>query len=272
MRKAMGLDQPGVVQYQIFVGNLLKGNLGNSWTQVGPVSTLIMERLPATLELTTVSMAIVVLFGISLGLFAAARPSSVLSRGTMTVSILGMSIPPFWLGIMLILPFSVVLGWLPSSGRGEVVTWAGIRLGILTSDGLRHLILPAATMATFNTALLLRLVRAIAMEEIMQDYVKCAMAKGLGLRWVLLKHVLRNTLIAIITFCGLTFGQMIAFAVVVETIFAWPGMGKLLMDSINLADRPVVMGYLIFIAVLFSLINLLTDIAYCIIDPRIRVK
>ena len=272
MRKAMGLDKPGFVQYQIYMGNLLKGNLGNSWSQVRPVSTLIVERLPATMELAVVSMAITLVVGISLGFFTAARPYSALSQSTMIVSILGISIPPFWLGMMLILPFSVLLGVLPSSGRGEVVTWAGVRLGVLTVDGLRHLILPAVTLATFNASLLMRLVRATAMEELTQDYVKCAKARGLALKWVLLKHVFRNTLIAILTFCGLTFGQMIAFAVVIETIFAWPGMGKLLMDSINLADRPVVIGYLLFIAFLFSLVNLLTDLAYCVIDPRVRFK
>jgi len=272
MRKAMGLDKSILVQYQIYMRNLLKGNLGNSWSQVRPVSTLILERLPATMELALVSMTVTLVFGISLGLFTAAKPYSPLSRSTMVVSILGMSIPPFWLGITLILAFSVMLGVLPSSGRGEVVTWAGVRIGFLTFDGLRHLILPAVTMATFNTSLLIRLARAVAMEEMMQDYVKCAKAKGLALRRVLVKHVFRNTLIPIVTFCGLTFGQMIAFAVITETIFAWPGMGKLLIDSINLADRPVVIGYLMFIALVFSLINLFTDLAYCVIDPRVRVS
>jgi peptide/nickel transport system permease protein len=272
MRRALGLDRPVFFQYAIYLSNLLQGNLGNSWSQGRPVSTIILERLPATLELACVSMFITLLIGISLGLFTATKPISLISRCTMTTSILGISIPPFWLGIMFILIFSVVLGFLPSSGRGEVVVISGVRVGCLTFDGLMHLILPALTMAVFNTALLIRLTRATMMEELLQDYVRSAKAKGVPLRKVVLKHAFRNALIPIVTFSGLTFGQMIAFAVITETIFAWPGMGKLLIDSINLADRPVVIGYLLFIAFFFSTINLLTDITYSFIDPRIRIK
>lgn len=272
MRQALGLDRSVVVQYGIYFSRLLRGNLGNSWTQGRPVAHVILERLPATLELATTGILFSVVLGIPLGLYAASRPRSWFSRGAMATSILGISIPPFWLGIMLILVFSVVLGWLPSSGRGEVIELLRIRIGFVTGDGLRHLILPGLTLAVFNSALIMRLQRAAMLEELGKEYVKFARAKGAPMRRVILRHVFRNTLIAVITFAMLGFAQSIAFAVVTETIFAWPGTGKLLIDAIALNDRPVMIGYLMFVAVLFSLVNLLTDLTYAVIDPRVRVR
>ena len=272
MRQALGLDKPVLVQYAIYMSHLLQGDLGNSWTQVRPVSDIIMERLPATLELATIGILFSVFLGIPLGLYAAVRPASWLSRGSMSASILGISVPPFWLGIILILVFSVNLGWLPSSGRGETVVLANIHIGFLTRDGLAHLILPGLTLAVFNVALIMRLQRAALLEELPQDYVKFAKAKGVPIRRVIMRHAFRNTLMPVVTFVSLIFAQSIAFAVITETIFAWPGMGKLLIDSIALNDRPVVIGYLMLSAVLFSLINLLTDLTYAAIDPRVTVK
>jgi peptide/nickel transport system permease protein len=272
MRQALGLDRSVVVQYGIYFSQLLRGNLGNSWTQGRPVAQVILERLPATLELATVGMLFSLWLGIPLGLYAASRPRSLFCRGAMGISILGISIPPFWLGIMLILVFSVMLGWLPSSGRGEVVAFLHIRIGFLTRDGLRHLILPGLTLAVFTSALIMRLQRAAMLEELGKEYVKFARAKGVPMRQVILRHAFRNTLITVITFAMLSFGQSIAFAVVTETIFAWPGTGKLLIDAIALNDRPVMIGYLMFVAVLFSLVNLLTDLTYAVVDPRVRVR
>ena len=190
----------------------------------------------------------------------------------MGVSILGMSIPPFWLGIMLILIFSVTFGWLPSSGRGETIVLAGVPLSFLTLDGLVHLILPGLTMAVFNIALIMRLQRAELLEQLTQDYVKFARAKGVPMRRVILRHAFRNTLLPVVTFISLMFAQSLAFAVITETIFAWPGTGKLLIDAIGVNDRPVVVGYIMLSAVMFSLINLLTDLTYAVIDPRVRVR
>jgi peptide/nickel transport system permease protein len=272
MRHAMGLDQPVIVQYGLYLGRLLHGNLGNSWSQGRPVAQIILERFPATLELATVGLVFALLLGIPLGLFAALEPRSWFARGAMGTSILAISIPPFWLGIMLILVFSVVLGWLPSSGRGEVVRLLGLRLGVLTQDGLLHLVLPGFTLAVFNSALIMRLQRVAMLEELTREYVKYARAKGVHRARVIFGHAFRNTLVPVLTFVSLIFAQSVAFAVVTETIFAWPGTGKLLIDAIGLNDRPVVIGYLLFVSVLFSVINLLTDLGYGVIDPRIRVK
>ena len=270
MRVTMGLDKPMLVQYAIYLSSLLKGDLGNSWTQVRPVTDIILERLPATLELATVGIIVSVAIGVPLGLFAAVRPGSLFSRTSMGMSIVGMSIPPFWLGIMLILVFSVSLGWLPSSGRGDTVTLAGVQVGFLTMGGLAHLILPALTLAVFNIALIMRLQRAALLEELNQDYVRYARAKGVPGRRVILHHAFRNTLMPVVTFASLGFAQSLAFAVITETIFAWPGMGKLLIDAIGLNDRPIVVGYLVLSAVMFSVINLLTDLTYPLIDPRMK--
>ncbi len=271
MREVMGLDQPMLVQYRRYVGSVLQGNLGTSWRQAVPVLELILQRLPATLELAIFGMILSLLLGIVSGVLAAVRPKSLLSRSTMAVSILGISIPPFWLGIMLILTFSVSLGILPSSGRGEVATLLGVEFGFLTWDGLRHLILPALSMSVFTSAVIMRLQRATLREELTSDYVRFARAKGISERRVVLAHAFRNSLIPVTTYSGLHFVGTIGFAVITETIFAWPGLGKLLIDSINVDDRPVVIGYLLIMAALFSVVNLLTDLTYAVLDPRIRV-
>lgn len=271
MRQALGLDKPLVVQYGIYMSHLLEGDMGNSWTQGRPVVDIILQRLPATLELALAGIIFSTVIGVPLGLYVALRPHSWFSKGSMGVSILGMSIPPFWLGIMLILIFSVTFGWLPSSGRGDTVILAGVHLSFLTLDGLKHLILPGLTMAVFNIALIMRLQRAELLEQLTQDYVKFAKAKGVPMRRVILRHAFRNTLMPVVTFISLMFAQSLAFAVITETIFAWPGTGKLLIDAIGVNDRPVVVGYIMLSAVMFSLINLLTDLTYAVIDPRVRV-
>ena len=272
MRQALGLDKPLVVQYGIYMTHLIQGDMGNSWTQGRPVIDIILQRLPATLELALTGIIFSTVIGVPLGFYVALKPNSWISKGSMGVSILGMSIPPFWLGIMLILIFSVTLGWLPSSGRGETIALAGVHLSFLTLDGLAHLILPGLTMAVFNIALIMRLQRAELLEQLTQDYVKFARAKGVPMRRVILRHAFRNTLLPVVTFISLMFAQSLAFAVITETIFAWPGTGKLLIDSIGVNDRPVVVGYIMLSAVMFSLINLLTDLTYAVIDPRVRVR
>ena len=272
MRAALGLDQSLAVQYWVFVKGLLGGNLGNSWMQARPVMEMILERLPATLEVALVSMAISLALGMPSGLIAARAPRSAFAKISSIVSIFGISIPPFWLGISFILLFSVTLGWLPSSGRGDVVDVLGVPLSILTLDGWTHLILPALTLALFNAGLTMRLQYSLTRDELTNDYVRTARARGVSENGILVVHALPNTLIPMITFTSLSLGQSIAFAVITETIFAWPGVGKLLIDAIQLNDRPVVLGYLIFIAGLFCLINLLTDLSYVFVDPRVKMK
>jgi len=271
MRVSMGLDKPMAVQYALYFGSLLQGQLGNSWTQARPVLTLILERLPATLEIAVVGMLFALVVGVPLGLYAAMKPRSAVARWSMGVSILGISIPPFWLGIVLILVFAVTLGWLPSSGRGATVNVLGVPISLLTWDGLAHLILPGLTLALFNMGLILRLQYAAMREELATEYVRYARARGVPMRAIVLRHAFPNTLIPLVTFSALVFAQSIAFAVITETIFAWPGMGKLLIDAIGLNDRPLVTGYLVFIAIMFSLINLATDLTYALIDPRVRI-
>jgi len=270
-RHSMGLDQPVLVQYGLYMLDLLRGNLGNSWTQTRPVLDLILERLPATLELAMFALILALLVGIPAALYAAVRPQALLARLSMTISILGISIPPFWLGISFILIFAVNLGWLPSSGRGATVDILGAPLSLFTLDGLIHLILPSLTLSLFNMGLILRLQYAGMREELAMDYVRYARARGVPMRTIALRHAFPNTLMQIVTFSSMILAQSIAFSVITETIFAWPGIGKLLIDAIGLNDRPLVMGYLIFVAVLFSLLSLLTDLVYAIIDPRVRL-
>jgi peptide/nickel transport system permease protein len=270
-RHSMGLDQPVLVQYGLYMLDLLRGNLGNSWTQTRPVLDLILERLPATLELAMFALILALLVGIPVALYAAVRPQALLARLSMTISILGISIPPFWLGISFILIFAVNLGWLPSSGRGATVDILGAPLSLFTLDGLIHLILPSLTLSLFNMGLILRLQYAGMREELAMDYVRYARARGVPMRTIALRHAFPNTLMQIVTFSSMILAQSIAFSVITETIFAWPGIGKLLIDAIGLNDRPLVMGYLIFVAVLFSLLSLLTDLVYAIIDPRVRL-
>jgi peptide/nickel transport system permease protein len=271
MRRSMGLDQPLVVQYGLYMLNLARGQLGSSWTQARPVLGLILERLPATLEVAGCGMLLALAIGIPSGLVAATAPRSWFAKATGIVSILGISIPPFWLGISLILTFAVDLGWLPSSGRGTTVSLLGIPVSFLTLDGLKHLVLPSLTSALFNTCLTMRLQYAATREELTAEYVRYALARGVSGRRIVAVHAFPNTLIPMITFSAMVFAQSIAFSVVTETIFAWPGVGKLLIDAIGLNDRPLITGYLIFIAVLFSVINLSADLTYAVIDPRVRL-
>jgi len=269
--QALGLDRPLWAQYLSFLHGALTGDLGRSFVHSTSALGLILERMPATLELAFSAMVIAIVIGIPLGLWAGLRPNGVAGRTIMAGSILGFSLPTFWVGLMLIMVFAVFLGWLPSNGRGETVDVLGVPLSFLTVDGLRHLAMPATNLALFNVALLIRLTRAGAHEALLQDYVKFARAKGLTHARVIGVHVLRNILIPIVTVIGLQFGSLIGFAIVTESVFAWPGMGKLLIDSINLLDRPVIVAYLLVVVTFFIVINLLVDLLYSALDPRVRL-
>jgi peptide/nickel transport system permease protein len=268
---ALGLDKPMWAQYLAFVSGALHGDLGKSFVHSTPALGLILERMPATLELALVAMLIAIALGIPLGLWAGLKPNSVSARAIMAGSILGFSLPTFWVGLMLIMVFSVMLGWLPSNGRGPTTALFGVQVSFLSLEGWRHLILPATNLALFKLALLIRLTRSGTREALLQDYVKFARAKGLSNARVIGVHVLRNILIPIVTVIGLEFGSVIAFAIVTETVFAWPGMGKLLIDSINLLDRPIIVAYLLVIVTMFIVINLVVDILYSALDPRVRL-
>ena len=269
--RALGLDQPMWLQYLLFVKKALAADLGKSFAFNVPAIELIFERMPATLELALCAMLMAVVIGLPLGLYAGLKPKSFSAKVIMTLSIFGFSLPTFWIGLMLIIIFAVFLGVLPSNGRGATALLLGVPVSFLTWDGLRHLLLPASTLALLNIALIIRLVRAGAQEAMLMDYVKFARAKGLSDARIIGVHVLKNILIPVVTVIALQFGSVIAFAVVTETIFAWPGMGKLLIDSINVLDRPVIVAYLLIIVTLFIFINLLVDIAYSMLDPRVRL-
>ena len=269
---ALGLDRPMWTQYLAFLAGALRGDLGNSFVHNTSALRLILERMPATLELAIAAMLIAIVLGIPLGLWAGLKPNTAAGRTIMAGSILGFSLPTFWVGLMLIMVFSVMLGWLPSNGRGPTTSLFGVPVSFLSLEGWRHLILPATNLALFKLALLIRLTRAGTREALLQDYVKFARAKGLTNARVIGVHVLRNILIPIVTVIGLEFGSVIAFAIVTETVFAWPGMGKLLIDSINLLDRPIIVAYLLVIVSMFILINLLVDILYSALDPRVRLS
>lgn len=268
---ALGLDRPLWEQYWVFLRQAAAGDLGRSFAFNVPAIQLVLERMPATLELAASAMLIAVLLGIPLGLWAGIKPRSAAGRSIMAGSILGFSLPTFWVGLMLIMVFSVWLGWLPASGRGPTTLLLGVPVSFLSADGLAHLALPAANLALFKLSLVIRLTRAGTREALVQDYVKFARAKGLSEARVVLVHVLKNILIPIVTVIGLELGSVIAFAVVTETVFAWPGMGKLLIESINVLDRPVIVAYLCIVVALFVLINLAVDLAYSLLDPRVRL-
>jgi peptide/nickel transport system permease protein len=268
---ALGLDKPLWQQYGIFLERALSADLGRSFAFNTPAIELILSRMPATLELAFAAMVIAITLGIPLGLYAGLEPESFAAKAIMAGSILGFSLPTFWVGLMLIMLFSVQLGWLPSTGRGETIELFGIRWSLFTWDGLQHLLLPAFNLALLKLSLLIRLTRAATREALLQDYVKFARAKGLRLRRVIGVHVLKNIMIPIVTVIGLEFGSLLAFSIVTETIFAWPGMGKLLIDSIQVLDRPVVVAYLLIIVFLFVFINLVVDLVYSALDPRVRL-
>jgi len=268
---SLGLDKPLPVQFLAFLGNALHGDLGRSFVFNQPSISLILERLPATLELALVAILIALVFGIPLGLIAGLKPRSVTDETIMTGSILGFSLPNFWQGMMLVMIFSVWLGWLPSSGRGPTGHIFGIETSFASWEGIRHLILPAINLALFKLALVIRLTRTGVRETMPLDFVKFARAKGLTERRVVLVHVLKTIMIPLVTVIGMEIGSLIAFGVVTETIFAWPGIGKLLIDSIMRLDRPVVVAYLLVVVSLFILLNFAVDVLYSILDPRIRL-
>jgi len=269
--KELGLDKPLPEQYMRFLKDAVQGDLGNSFVYNEPALKLIMQRMPATMELAVTAMLMAVFFGIPLGMVAGIKSDTLLGRSIMRFSILGFSLPTFWVGLMFIIVFSVYLGWLPSGGRGETVELLGVPVSFLTWDGIRHLILPAMNLALFKTSLAIRLSRAGVQENLQMDYVKFARAKGLTNTRIIGLHVMKNIMIPVITVLGMEFGGLIAFAVVTETIFSWPGMGKLVIDSIGVLDRPVIVAYLLITVTMFIIINLIVDIIYSILDPRVRL-
>ncbi|MBD0416895.1 ABC transporter permease [Oryzicola mucosus] len=270
--RALGLDLPIWQQYWSFLVNLFQGDVGRSFVFNVSALHLIMERLPATLELALASTLLGLVIGMPFGLYAGLAPNSRVSTSIMAGSILGFSLPSFWVGIVMIMLFSVHLGWLPSGGRGDTVYWLGARWSFLTTDGLAHMAMPVLNLALFQISMVIRLTRAGVREVILSDYVKFARAKGLTETRIILVHVLKNILIPVITVVGLNLGTVIAFAVVTETIFSWPGMGKLIIDSINVLDRPVIVAYLMLMVLMFVVINLLVDLAYMVLDPRVRLE
>jgi peptide/nickel transport system permease protein len=269
--KALGLDKPVLEQYGLFVRGALTGNLGMSFVFGRPAMEVILERMPATLELAFLAMLISVGLGIPLGLYAGLRPDSRVSKAIMAGSILGFSLPTFWVGLILILVFAVHLGWLPSTGRGPTVSVLGFETSLLHWEGLKYALLPAINLALFKLSLIIRLTRAQVREQSLLDYVKFARAKGLPRVRVIGVHLLKNILVPLVTVIGLELGSVIAFAIVTETIFAWPGMGKLVIDSIFQLDRPVVVAYLLVTVFMFIAINLVVDILYSLLDPRVRL-
>ncbi len=270
--KNLGLDQPFHIQYWRFLVNALQGNLGESFVFEEPALLLIVDRVPATLELAVCALLIAVVLGIPLGMWAGLRPESLSSKSIMTGSILGFSLPTFWVGIMMILLFAVTLGWLPSTGRGPTEEFFGIEVSFLSGKGLSYLILPAVNLSLFKLSMVIRLSRAGTREVIHQDYIKFARAKGVGRSRIVLIHVMKNIMIPVVTVLGLEFGGLVAFSVVTETVFAWPGMGQLLIESIGFLDRPVIVAYLMIIVLLFVFINLIVDIFYSLLDPRVRLQ
>jgi peptide/nickel transport system permease protein len=271
MRADLGLDQPFFVQYVHFLFNALQGEFGLSLRQGTKVSTLIVERFPATLELALAAALLALAIGIPMGVYAALRRGTFTSQVFMTISLLGVSLPTFLIGILLILIFAVMLGWLPSFGRGEVVKFGAWSTGLLTAKGWQHIILPAVTLAIFQLTLIMRLVRAEMLEVLRTDYIKFARARGLSNRAIHFGHALKNTLVPVMTITGLQLGGLIAFAIITETVFQWPGMGLLFIQAVTFADIPVMAAYLCLIALIFVVINLIVDLLYFAVDPRLRV-
>ena len=270
--RRLGLDKPAYIQFFRFLGGLVQGDLGTSFVHNTPALELILSRLPATLELAFLAVILAVILGVPLGMYAGLYPKSPVSRTIMAGSVIGFSTPNFWQGLMLIMLFAVFWRVLPAGGRGETVDVLGIPVSFLTWDGLSHLFLPALNVAIYKISLVIRLSRAGTAEVGLQDYVKYARARGLSERRVINVHILKNIMIPVVTVVGLELGNVIAFAVVTETVFAWPGIGKLLIDSIGLLDRPVVVAYLMLTVFMFVMINLFVDIIYSLLDPRIRLK
>jgi peptide/nickel transport system permease protein len=272
LRADLGLDQPFFIQFWHFLLNAVQGEFGLSLRQGAKVSRLIAERLPATLELALFAGVLALLVGVPLGVYAALKRGQFFSQLLMTISLLGVSLPTFLIGILLILVFSVGLGWFPSFGRGEVVQIGWWSSGLLTLDGLHHMVMPAITLAIFQLTLIMRLVRAEMLEVLRTDYIRFARARGLSNRVIHFGHALQNTLVPVITITGLQLGQLIAFAIITETVFQWPGMGLLFIQAVTFADVPVMAAYLCLIALIFVVINLVVDLLYFLVDPRLRVS
>ncbi|MEM6680491.1 MAG: ABC transporter permease [Pseudomonadota bacterium] len=270
--RQFGLDRPVWEQYWLFLSGALAGDLGDSYVFGTPALALIIERAGATFELAVVSLLIAAVIGIPLGLHAGLRPEARSSQVIMAGSILGFSLPTFWVGLVMIIVFAVELGVLPSTGRGDTATFLGITASVFTLDGLSHIALPAINLALLNTSLIIRLTRAGVRETSGQDFMKFARAKGLSERRIVGVHLMKSIMIPVVTVLGLEFGSLIAFSVVTETIFSWPGMGSLLIESILVLDRPVIVAYLMMIVLVFVLINLIVDIVYSLLDPRVRLQ
>ena len=270
LRAALGLDDPAILQFLRFVGNAAQGEFGISYRLGQPVAQVIAERLPATLELSLVAILFALGVGIPLGVYTALRRSTALTQALLVFSLIGVSLPTFLIGIILVLVFSVWLGWLPSFGRGEVVDLGWWSTGLLTGSGLRALVLPGVTLGLFQMTLIMRLVRAEMLEVLRLDYIRFARARGLWPRAINFTHALRNTLLPVITVAGLQLGNIIAFSIIVETVFQWPGMGLLIIQAIQFADVPVMAAYIVVIAALFVVINFVVDMLYFVIDPRVR--
>ncbi|MGQ3027236.1 MAG: ABC transporter permease [Ferrovibrionaceae bacterium] len=271
LREKLGLNDPMPIRFVRFVGNSLQGNFGLSYRTAEPVGRMIAERLPATLELSLVAATFALIVGLMMGVYTGLYRNSWLSRAFMTISLIGVSLPPFMVGILLILVFAVLLGWLPSFGRGDVVKIGGWTTGFLTISGWKALILPAVTLGLFQMTLITRLVRAEMLEVLRTDYIKFARARGLSNRAVNFGHALKNTLVPVITITGLQLGAIIAFAIITETVFSWPGIGLLFIQSVYFADIPVMSTYLVMIGLIFVIINLIVDLLYFAVDPRLRL-
>jgi len=268
---ALGLDQPFYVQYAKFIWAAVHGEFGISYRIGRPVSGLILERLPATVELAAAAAVFALAVGVPMGVFTGIKRNSALARAFMVFSLIGVSLPTFLIGILLILVFAVLLGWLPSFGRGEIVQFSHWSTGYLTLSGLKALILPAITLGMFQMTLIMRLVRAEMLEVLRSDYIKFARARGLSSRAINFGHALKNTLVPVITIVGLQIGGLVGFSIITESVFQWPGMGLLLVQSIGVADIPVMSAYLLLIALVFVLINLVVDLLYYAVDPRLRL-
>ncbi len=272
LKQDLGLNDPIIVQFGHFVQNASKGEFGQSYRLRKPVKELIAERFPATLELSIISAILALLVGIPMGVYTALHPKSWVSQGFMTLSLIGISLPTFLIGIFLILFFGVILQWLPTFGRGEVVDLGWWTTGFLSKSGWQSLIMPAITLAIFQMTLIVRLIRAEMLEVLRSDYIKFARARGLHERSISFSHALKNTLVPVITIIGLQIGSLIAFAIITESVFQWPGMGLLFIQAIEEVDIPIMSAYLLLIALVFVIINLLVDILYYSIDPRLRMN
>jgi len=272
MRSQMGLDEPIWIQFAQFVGRVVQGNFGLSYQMGQPVSRMLAERLPASLELSIVAFGISLALGIPMGIYASLKPNSFGARAMMVLSLVGISLPTFFIGIMLILYFGVELGWLPTFGRGEVVNVWGWPTGLLTVTGLQSIILPAITLGLFQLTFIMRLVRAEMLEILKTDYIKFAKARGLSARQIYFGHALKNTMIPVMTIAGLQLGSIIAFGIITESVFQWPGIGLLFLQAVSTVDIPVISAYLLLVAVIFVTVNLIVDILYFLIDPRLRVN